>query len=85
MLNAIAEAEGWSAGWPAIEAVATIFLVIATLVVAVIALFPEWTHGRFYYPEGLLSFANSWTAADPAAPFESGADFKISATAYGGQ
>jgi hypothetical protein len=77
MLNAIAEAEGWSLGWPSIEAIATILLVIATFVVAVIALFPEWTHGRFYYPEGLLRcgndsffFQGSWPAggAPPLYP-----------------
>jgi len=70
MLNAIAEAEGWSLGWPAVEAVATILLVFATFVVAVIALFPEWTHGRFYYPEGLLRCGNdSFFFQGPPLPY----------------
>jgi len=70
MLTAIAQTEGWSFGWSAVEAVATIFLVIATFVVAVIALFPEWTHGRFYYPEGSLRCGNdSFFFQGPALPY----------------
>jgi hypothetical protein len=69
MLSAFAEAEGWSLGWPTIEAVATVLLAVATFAAVLIALFPEETHGRFYYPDGLLRcgngsffFQGSWPA-----------------------
>ncbi len=59
MFNVIAaDSGGWQAGWSMIEALATALGVVATLIVAVFALFPEWTRGRIYRAKAQLRCGN---------------------------
>src|SRR6266568_2577530 len=70
MLDALAQAEGWSFGWHTVEAIATVLLAVATFAAVIVALFPEETHGRFYYPAGVLRCGNdSFFFQGPPLPY----------------